>query len=302
MDRKFNKFIPNTQMLTFHALKHSLSSAANWSSALGGPRISTIKRACKPRINILPFIDSENLAAHIRQYKEILKKYNNVSDFSKVPLQVSFDATAVTGRFQSRKLQSRCSDNVDRIIYGVTTPSGPLQKTLINVETCDGRKHVAQDKSCICINGMENTLDLVEEGAISRAKSYMSIVLLALIPDSRPYCVGMYSVTKGTYSFALSTAHREVVNAVKEAGLHVVTLPGDGDVTLRPLQWGFYTCQRYNWFTELIVPLDLFYDSNGEYPIFGLQDPLHVLKKLRNNVKRLETFHWVKIKRWRRSL
>ena len=126
MDRKFNKFIPNTQMLTFHALKHSLSSAANWSSALGGPRISTIKRA---RINILPFIDSENLAAHIRQYKEILKKYNNVLDFSKVPLQVSFDATAVTGRFQSRKLQSRCSDYVDRIIYGVTTPSGPLQKT-----------------------------------------------------------------------------------------------------------------------------------------------------------------------------
>ena len=160
-----------------------------------------------------------NLAAHIRQYKEILKKYNNVSDFSKVPLQVSFDATAVTERFQSRKLQSRCSDNVNRIIYGVATPSGPLQKTLINVETCEGRKHVAQDKSCICINGMENTLDLVEEGAISRAKSYMSIVLLALIPDSRPYCVGMYSVTKGTDSFALSTAHREVVNAVKEAGL-----------------------------------------------------------------------------------
>ena len=59
------------------------------------------------------------------------------------------------------------------------------------------------------------------------------IALLALIPDSRPYCVGMYSVTKGTDSFALSTAHREVVNAVKEAGLHVVTLPGDGDVTLR---------------------------------------------------------------------
>ena len=68
----------------------------------------------------------------------------------------------------------------------------------------------------------------------------------------------MYSVTKGTDSFALSTAHREVVNAVKEAGLHEVTLPGDGDVTLRSLQWGFYTCQRYNWFTELIVPIDLF--------------------------------------------
>ena len=65
---------------------------------------------------------------------------------------------------------------------------------------------------------MENTLDLVEEGAISRAKSYMSIVLLAPIPDSRPYCVGMYSVTKGTDSFALNTAHREVVNAVNEAG------------------------------------------------------------------------------------
>ena len=47
--------------------------------------------------------------------------------------------------------------------------------------------------------------------------------------------------------------------------------------------------KRYNWLTELIVPLDLFYDSNGENPLFALQDPLHVLKKARNNVKRLET-------------
>jgi hypothetical protein len=95
----------------------------------------------------------------------------------------------------------------------------------------------------------------------------------------------MYAVTKGTDSVSLDTAHHQVVHAAKEAGLQVITLPGDGDRILLSLQWGLYYCKRYNWLTELIVPLDLFYDSNGENPLFALQYPLQA----RNNVKRLET-------------
>ena len=54
----------------------------------------------------------------------------------------------------------------------------------------------------------------------------------------------MYAVTKGTDSVSLDTAHRQVVHAAKEAGLQVITLPGDGDHTLPSLQWGFYYCKR----------------------------------------------------------
>ena len=227
------------------------------------------------------------MEAHFTKFKEILTRFNNITDFSKVPIQISFDATAVTGRFQTRK--SSRSEDEERIIYGLSSPD-PLQKTLINItRPRDDEARLIQNKSSICINGMENTLDLIEEGAISRAKSYMAMVALALIPGSRPYCVGMYSVAKGSDSNALFTAHRQVVSIATKSGLNVVTLPGDGDVTLRSIQWGFFTCKRYNWFTELTIPLHLFYDSNGERPMFSLQDPLHVLKKLRNNVKRLET-------------
>ena len=62
----------------------------------------------------------------------------------------------------------------------------------------------------ICINGMEKTMDLIEEGAISRAKFYMAVVALALILGSGPNCVGKYSDAKGSDSNALLTAHSQV--------------------------------------------------------------------------------------------
>ena len=45
----------------------------------------------------------------------------------------------------------------------------------------------------------------------------------------------MYAVAKGTDSVSLDIAHRQVVHAAKEAGLQVITLPGDGDHTLPSL-------------------------------------------------------------------
>ena len=79
--------------------------------------------------------------------------------------------------YQTRKPESK-SDESSRIIYGVATPAGPLQKTLIDVEECNDGGRLTCDPSCIRIDGMEHILDLIEEGGIARAKYYMAIVLL----------------------------------------------------------------------------------------------------------------------------
>ena len=65
--------------------------------------------------------------------------------------------------YQTRKPESK-SDESSRIIYGVATPAGPLQKTLIDVEECNNGGRLTCDPSCIRIHGMEHTLDLIIRG------------------------------------------------------------------------------------------------------------------------------------------
>ena len=269
-------------------LKHTMSSSIEWSSSFGGPRDRSVRNYCKPQVRVLPYIDRNNFLQHMDQFKSYLEKHNNISDFSRVPIQASFDGTAVTGRYQTRNND----DNVDdRIIYGVAT-SIPTQKTFVSVNDPDAErtgKRISKSREAIKIHSMEHTLELLDAGELARAKLYISIVLLPLIRNARPYALGMYAVTKGSDASSLLAAQREVVDACRQSGLKVIVLPGDGDATLRSLQWSNYFCKRYDWLTQLLIPLDLFYDSYGENPIFPLQDPLHNIKKARNNIKRLET-------------
>ena len=260
-----------------HGLKHSLSSALQWSTALGGPKKTTIKNLCVPPVRILPYLERANLKAHFDTFKDILRKYHNITDFSTIPVQASIDATATTGRLGSRDGIGPCDSG--RVLYGLNTRS-PLQQTFINHAAVENEPDVVANKSLIRLNGMENVLQLLEDNRISRAKSYSCVVLLALIPNSRPYCCGMYSVGPGSDANTLSTAHQIILEVAKECGFKLVTLPGDGDSTLRNLQWGTYTADRgYHWLKSLYIPLDLFYNSNGQDFQFPLQDVFHNIKK-----------------------
>jgi hypothetical protein len=260
-----------------NALKHSLSSALEWSTALGGPKKTTIKNACVPPVRILPYLERVNLKAHFETFKEILRKYHKISDFSTIPVQASIDATATTGRLQSRDGIGPSDDG--RVLYGLNT-SSPLQKTFLNHTAAEDEPDLVVNQTLIRLNGMENALQLLQDNKISRAKSYSCIILLALIPNSRPYCCGMYSVGKGSDANALSMAHQIIIEVGKECGLKLVTQPGDGDTTLRNLQWGTYTADRgYHWLKSLFIPFDLFYNSNGQDFQFPLQDVFHNIKK-----------------------
>ena len=266
-------------LCTLH-LKHTIASAVEWSEALGGPKKSTVKKACEAKIKMLPFLDEELLVQHMLRFiEEVLIKKLNIKreDIGKIPIQASMDATATTGRFRTRKGE----EDGDRIIYGVST-SRPTKKTFLSMAEREDGKRVTNNINEIRIHGMEYVLDLVDAGSVKRSSLYMTIVLLPLMPDSRPYCVGMYSVAKGSNtSVKLSTAHNVILSAAKKAGLAIVSLPGDGDAALRNLQWSMYRSDRgWDLFgSSLLLPLQLKFDSNGDLFRFPLQDMLHNLKK-----------------------
>ena len=204
----------------------------------------------------------------------MLKKLFGVEDFSKIPVQASMDATATTGRLHTR----RSEGSEDRVVYGLSTPAGPYQKTSL-IFNHEEPSCVKVNPSGIIFNGMDTVLESFEDKAIARATSYNCIILLPLIPNARPYCIGMFSVCKGRDTDDLIHAHHRVCRIAKDCGIKIVTLPGDGDVTLRTLQWRDYSCDRgFNWLKNLSIPLQQQWDR-PPFPAPELQDPLHDLKK-----------------------
>ena len=139
---------------------------------------------------------------------------------------------------------------------------------------------LTEDRDTLRIHGMEHVMYIVEEGLISRSSLYMTVVLLPLIPDARPYCVALYAVGKGSDTNTLLLAQNTVIHVAKMTGLNIITLPGDGDSNLRSLQWARYSCDR-GWSllrASLTVPFTLFLDSDGELFRLPMQDMLHNIK------------------------
>lgn len=259
-------------------LKHSLSSTLEWSSAFGGPKKSIVRAACRAQVKILPYLDEKNLDQHFEIFvHKVLVRHHNISidNVASVPLQASFDATATTGRLYTRKSGIEGT----RILYGLTA-SHPNQKTFLLNDIEDEDVKVSETREELLVYGMENVRSLEDSGKIGRASSYMSVVILPLISNARPYCIGMFAINKGSDTDTLSIAHNMVIAAAARAGMRIVTLPGDGDTVLRSLQWSLYQSHRgWRWLTELLLPCYLLYDSNGDSFRFPMQDMLHNLKK-----------------------
>ena len=97
----------------------------------------------------------------------------------------------------------------------------------------------------------------------------------------------MYCIAEGTTAETLEAVHGHMLDLARG----VVTLPGDGDTTLRALQWRhpYQFTRKFAWLNSLVVPVECLYSSNAEQPVFPMQDMLHNIKKGRNNIKRLET-------------
>ena len=168
------------------ALKYTAGSAAHWSRALGGTLESTIKNATKPDLYVLPYIDTKNLRDHMLKFKEITMTHLGVSDMQTVPVQASMDATAVTGRMSSRK----SNDDDWRLLYGVATHL-PFQSHQIYLSKSDANHHTVINESTISIASLESCPGLLENGEIRKRTYYMVIILLPLVENPKPYCIGM---------------------------------------------------------------------------------------------------------------
>ena len=68
---------------------------------------------------------------------------------------------------------------------------------------------------------------LLEEGELTRASTYMAIIVQALVVKAIPYCIGVYPVGKGHDSCAMVMVHSTIQKAVARAGVTTYRLSND---------------------------------------------------------------------------
>ena len=269
------------------ALMHSQRSALDWSIAIGGPRGTSIKNACKADVKILPHLDIKNMEKHLLKFMKILKSSTKLK-LKEIPIIAALDATAVTGRLFTRAAEEE--DGELRYLYGLAQPGGPFQETWLRPEHMEEKPKLKINDGIIILNGIGFAEEFFKDGSLKRAGSYMIIVVVPLIEKPRPYAIGMFAAGKGFNADKLSSVHNQVYSSMEKFGLKLITCPGDGDPVLRSVQWDhFNSNMKFNWLSEVTVPVEAVFDDRKGNFHFPMQDMLHNIKKLRNNILYTET-------------
>ena len=220
------------ELIIKHALKFSYAAALAISELIGGPLKSTIKKGCLVDVKILPYLCLKNMEKHLQVFIETLQSYikdpnSNIKDIGKIPIQVGIDATPVTGKMSTRKVDG-LQENI-RLLYGIHCRTN--QKPVISLEKIPDRPILSiskrrDRKQFLFINGMESVPQLMKENKIKRVFSYFSIVALPLVQNAKPYCLAIVSQGKGFTHEEMKSIHISVCDAFSRAGLRVITIPG----------------------------------------------------------------------------
>ena len=118
----------------------------------------------------------------------------------------------------------RASKDEDlRLLYGVGTHL-PFQQHCIHVNETDDESVI--NSRNVCIASLEACSELIKEGKIRRGTYYMTMVMMPLIAEPKPYCIGIYCVSKGSNADILVTVHQKLLSLGSELGIRIVTLPG----------------------------------------------------------------------------
>ena len=192
-------------------------------------------------------------------------------------------------------VNSQSDDENGYVLYGPSTYH-PFQQVRIHLSK-DKHLEFKKTKSCIIIDSLQSCSDFLESQLISRGTSYIAIILLPLLEKPKPYCVGIYCISKGSDAETLDLVYPRICydpypninsrfqKSTIDVGVRIVTNPGDGSLQLTK----FASKQGFQWLTQLTVPLQYMYSTDGQNPTFSMQDLLHNIKKGHNNVKSLET-------------
>lgn len=138
------------------------------------------------------------------------------------------------------------------------------------------------------INGLSAVSQLEEDGHIQRASLANVLILVPLIQDSFHYGLLTFPVGSFCDHKSLYELYERIVKLARTLGIHIVSLVGDGDSRLRKIQntYGYHSTTS-NFLTELVFPLVLGFGSL--WMDIPMQDFLHCLKKLLNQLKYLTT-------------
>ena len=128
-----------------------------------------------------------------------------------------------------------------------------------------------------------------ETGEISAAAQIAALILILLVTKSFNYNLVSVPVGNMLKSSDLYSMYKIVFNIASQENIKIISLVGDGDSRLGALQRIQYKLfpHKYKWVKSIEFPF--VFGLGKDYADIPMQDMLHFLKKLRNNLKYLST-------------
>lgn len=210
-------------------------------------------------------------------FSGILRSRNSAAEYVKWILAT--DATPTTGQLGLIK--------VDSVHYLTGHEHEPNDCTKVNIQN-NGETDVMvlEDGT---INGLEVFPKMKRLNVIKEATLVSSFILVPLCESSFTYCLATHPVSKGFTAEKLRAAYQKIIRVAESCNVEIISLVGDGDSRLRSIQ----VADNHH------VPTELTWLSKEEFPLqrglsvttggIAMQDCLHLIKKMRNNIKYLTT-------------
>ena len=265
------------------ALKHSTAAALDFSKLVAGTGKSTIKleTTTANTVKVLEWVEKENLKNHIHAAKEVLQSRvkENVDDVDWI---VGFDSTPTNGKFGI--LDDEKDSGKSYVIGADHAYNKPIE--LSQKVEGDGSQLLT---STGIINGARNVNNMNKTGKISPAAQIAALVLVPLIALSFSYNMVAIPLGNMLKHIDLHRCCKLAQRVAQTCKVKISAIVGDGDSRLSAIQRLHYTHfpDIYCWVKNLEFPI--IFGLQKDYLDFPMQDILHVIKKLRNNMKYLGT-------------
>ena len=199
---------------------------------------------------------------------------------------MSTDATATNGNFSVFPAQ-----NGNLSLVGA---DHDLSKPVLICETAIRESDEVLMTEDGIVNGFESVPKLKDFGVIKSASQVSVLMLSPLMEKSFNYGLMTFPVGKNLKGEDLYWLYLQVCKIATELGITIIALLGDGDSRLRKMQLSkyIYFPPNLDWLTKIEFPMlnGLSVDRRCD---FAMQDLLHTIKKMRNNINLNQLSHLV---------